>query len=142
MRAAIQEEDPVWDSGSERLTQLSQLDSFRLLQRGWDSYDAEPPNEAAIANARRILQCLWSKPTTAPFRLVPSVEGGVGIVFSGAGKKYADMECFNDGEILAITSEGSEPTVWTIGEEAGSVRKAIDAILAFLKQKIEFLDVL
>jgi hypothetical protein len=128
MRAAIQEEDPVWGPDSELSAQLSQLDSFRLLRTGWDSYDAEPPNEAAIANARRILQCLWSRPTSAPFRLVPSVEGGVGIVFSGGGKKYADMECFNDGEILAITSEGSEPTVWTIGEEADSVRKAIEIL--------------
>jgi hypothetical protein len=117
----------------ERAAQLSKLESFRELQPGWDSYDAEPPSEKAIDNARKILHLLWSGGASSPVRIAPSVEGGVGIIFSGPGKKYADLECFNDGEILAITSEGSlDPLVWSIGKESGSLLMSIEKIRFFL----------
>jgi hypothetical protein len=123
---------PVPDD--ERSAQLKKHESFHALQRGWDSYNAEPPSETAISNARRILHLLWSGGATVPVRISPSVEGGVGIIFSGPGEKYADIECFNDGEILAITSEGSmEPSVWTVGGEAGSLRVTIEKIRSFLE---------
>ena len=117
----------------ERASQLAKLDSFRELKQGWDSYDAEPPSEAALENARSILRHLWDRGGTNQVNLAPSVEGGVGIIFSGPRSKYADIECFNDGEILAITSEdGAEPTVWPVDAEAESFRLAIDRISSFL----------
>lgn len=123
---------PVPDD--ERSAQLKKLESFQALQRGWDSYNAEPPSELAIANARRILHLLWSRGATAPVRLSPSVEGGVGVVFTGPKGKYADLECFNDGEILAVTSEGtSEPVVWSVEDEAGSLLLTLEKIRSFLE---------
>jgi hypothetical protein len=117
----------------ERASQLAKLDSFRELKQGWDSYDAEPPSEAALENARGILRHLWTRGDIIKVSLAPSVEGGVGIIFSGPGSKYADIECFNDGEILAITSEdGAEPSVWPVHAEAESLRLAIDRISSFL----------
>jgi len=118
---------------AERAAQIAKLESFRTLQQGWDSYDAEPPSEKAIANARHVLHVIWSIGHASPIRtLSPSVEGGVGIVFEGSSQKYADIECFNGGEILAITSEGTnDPSVWPV-EETGSLPRAIERINTFL----------
>src|SRR5262245_32797346 len=113
--------------------QLARLDTFRRLQRGWDSYEAEPPSETAIDNARRVLAALWEEGAEARSRLSPSVEGGVTIAFTSPEGKYADIECFNDGEILAITSEGAaEPSVWPVGADAMSLRDAVVKIIAFV----------
>ena len=119
---------------AEHAAQLERLNSFRSLQRGWDSYNAEPPGETAITNARQVLGVLWSAGLASSIRAVsPSAEGGVGIVFAGSGRKYADIECFNDGEILAVTSEGTtEPSVWPLSLEAGTLRRAVETISAFL----------
>jgi hypothetical protein len=118
---------------SEQAAQLARLESFRELQRGWDSYGAEPPSETAIENARRILRLLWDFDGGPRPRLLPSVEGGVGIIFTGSGEKYADIECFNDGDILGITSEGTpDPFVWTVDASTESFRAAIERITAFL----------
>jgi hypothetical protein len=117
----------------EHAEQLERLDALRSLQRGWDSYEAEPPSETATDNARRVLEALWEEDAEARTRLSPSVEGGVAIVFTGSEGKYADIECFNDGEILAITSEGAaEPSVWPVGADAVSLRDAVVRILAFV----------
>lgn len=113
--------------------QLAELASFRDLERGWDSYGAEPPTNAAVENARRILRVLWESEAGARIRLSPSVEGGVSIVFKASDDRYADLECFNDGEVLAITSDpGAEPIVWTVDIAADALRDAIGRITAFL----------
>ena len=117
----------------EQGAQLERLDSFRALPRGWDSYEAEPPNEVALANARRLLRVAWEYEGGAKLRLSPSVEGGVGVIFGADAKKYADIECFNDGEILAITSAGTpEPSVWTVDASPEGFRAAIERISSFL----------
>lgn len=120
-------------SQREQGAQLERLDSFRDLQRGWDSYGAEPPSEIALSNARRLLRVAWEFEEGAKIRLSPSVEGGVGVIFGGGVKKYADIECFNDGEILAITSEGTpEPSVWTVDASPEGFRATIEKISSFL----------
>jgi len=88
------------------------LDSFGDLQQGWDSCDAPPPNACAIDNARRILNFLAL--AGAAFlvrRIAPSVEGGIGVVFACQGQRYPDIECFNDGTIMAIASDGADEPV-------------------------------
>jgi hypothetical protein len=130
---AVAEALPVL-TDQERVAQWEKLESFRNLQHGWDSYEAEPPNEVAMANARRVLHILWSSGTVPPIRTIsPSVEGGIGIVFAGSHNRYADIECFNDGDILAITSNGeTEPSVWSPGTEAGGLHSAVERISSFL----------
>ena len=93
-----------------------------------------PTEKTAITNARRVLGVLWSAGLASSIRAVsPSADGGVGIVFAGSDQKYADIECFNDGEILAITSEGTaEPSVWPLNGEAETLRHAIETISTFL----------
>jgi hypothetical protein len=119
----------------ERVAQSATLDSFRNLRQGWDSYHAEPPSAKAIENARHVLHVLWSSEAALPVRQIsPSVEGGVAIVFTGRGQRYADIECFNNGDILAITSDGTtEPSVWSLNE-GGSIRRAVEKLNAFFNE--------
>jgi hypothetical protein len=117
----------------EQAAQLAVLDSFRGLAAGWDSYRAEPPTDAAIENARRVLDVLWENEAGEGVRLSPSVEGGVSIVFKTPDKRYADIECFNDGEVLAITSDpASDPVVWPVDLVTGEFRDTIVRISTFL----------
>ncbi|HEY4575426.1 MAG TPA: hypothetical protein VIJ26_15720 [Thermoanaerobaculia bacterium] len=117
----------------EQASQLAILDSFKDLRAGWDSYSAEPPSIEAIENARRILRVLWEGEVGAAIRLSPSVEGGVSIIFRSMDKRYADIECFNDGEALAITSDPrSEPVVWSINLAPDELRNALGRITTFL----------
>jgi len=116
-------------------TQLARLDAFRELAPGWDSYDAPPPSETALGSARSILQFLREQEDVPPVHASPSAEGGVLLVFSAAGAKYADIECYNDGEILAILSEpASEPTIWPLILEKERLQAALDRIAAFLDE--------
>lgn len=118
---------------SDVAAQLSKLDSFRRLRPGWDSYEADPPNETALENARQALLLFLGSESPLPVRVAPSAEGGVTLVFSWGGSKYADIECFNDGEVLAITSEpGQEPTIWPLALDKEGFDIALERITTFL----------
>jgi hypothetical protein len=92
---------------------LRKLESFRLLAQGWDSYEAEPPNETALYWAQRSLAIL-ERLGFVPHRVAPSVEGGVSIAWRH-GQKNANVEFFNTAEIFAATSDGSgNPHVWEV----------------------------
>lgn len=107
----------------------NQLHELALLGPNWDSYGAEPPNERA-RNAAETVLALLKATSLPPTRVVPSSEGGVGICFVDEDR-YADFECFNDGEILAVRYRGTEePIVWevTLGEEP--IKAAIEQIRA------------
>lgn len=83
-------------------------------QGGNNSHPA--PNHAAIYWAKRVLAALHEE-NLEPSGLRPSAEGGVTIFFS-QGDYYADLECFNTGEILGVTSDRrSTPVVWELSED-------------------------
>ena len=97
-----------------------------LLVEGTDA-----PSPAAVAIARTILRQLETE-ALEPTRVVASAEGGVGICFV-AGDKYADIECFNAGEILgAISNRRDRPTIWKIEPSAAGFAEATARIRDFL----------
>jgi hypothetical protein len=107
----------------------SQLERLAHVNSGWDSYGAEPPNVAARNSAARILSFLKDA-GVVPTKIVPSAEGGVAICFV-SGSRYADIECLNAGEILAVTYRGKEdPNVWETANAREEVMSAIDDIQA------------
>lgn len=114
----------LWFSVFEkRIKALSQLSN------DWDSYGAEAPNGKATYWAGRVILELRDL-GLAPDSILPSVEGGVGITFRRNGK-YADIECFNTGAILAIKSDGSgQPSAWEIGP--GTIKDTLTTIRAYL----------
>jgi hypothetical protein len=110
---------------------LQKLESFRHLSAGWDSYEAEPPNETAIDWAGRTLDILCQMGFAAD-RIAPSVEGGVAISWR-RGRKNANIECFNTGEFLAATSDGTgNPHVRELSGE--DLAQEMEAIRAYIER--------
>lgn len=107
------------------------LKNLSMLKPGWDGDDAEAPNAMAVNRARRVLDRLFAF-NLKPSRVVASADGGVGLLFSGKERRYADIECLNTGEMLAVTSDRvSEPQVWTIGADS-SLEDSITRISSFI----------
>ena len=103
------------------------LDSLRDIPEGWDGHGAEAPNDAAIANTRRVLDSLQNL-GFRPDRIAPSAEGGIMLSFY-VGKRYGDIELFNTGEILAVTSDGSgSPLVWEVAEDETAITDTLETI--------------
>jgi hypothetical protein len=105
------------------------LEGLRNLSPSWDSYDAPVPEAAAFRQAGAALEIL-NDLDLRPDRITPSAEGGIAFVFARE-ERYADLECLNTGEILAVKCDrGGEPEVWTvdtanIGAALGRIREYI-----------------
>jgi len=106
---------------------LDQLTSDKTL---WVE-DADPPAPATVEIARAILRQLETE-ALEPTKIIASVEGGVGICFVD-GERYADIECFNSGEILGVVSNRHDrPTIWKIDPTAVGFAEATTRIRSFL----------
>lgn len=94
--------------------------------QAWNS-EAVRPNETAKKWARYILDLAHSV-GLVPEAVIPSAEGGIGFVF-GLGRHYADIECFNDGEIVALCSNG-QGTIksWDVDRNDLRVRESINKV--------------
>ncbi len=91
------------------LRDLQALQSLAALEPDWDTYGAEPPNSTALRPARDALRRLHQV-ACLPDTIVPSVEGGVAFSFVN-GRKHADIEFTNDGEVFVITSTSADDVV-------------------------------
>ncbi len=113
----------------KKLTRLSTLDG------GWDSYGAEAPNQWAIDCAREVLKNLSSE-DLKPSSIDASAEGGVCLSFQ-SNSRYGDIECFNSGEIFAVTSKNGEDTeVWEIQDPIFHIVSTINRIQYFMQSKM------
>ena len=92
------------------------------LSKEWKSYLKEMlPQDRAISNAGEVLEELKHfdsllDSSRLDCKVLPSANGGVGVCFFN-GSIYADIECFNAGEVLAVideTSSQDDPEVWEI----------------------------
>lgn len=112
---------------------LHRLHDLASLPDNWNSYGAVAPNPSALAQAQNVLQQL-SDLDFEPSRIDPSAENGVCLSFR-AGNRYADIECFNSGDVLAVTSDGSgQPQIWEINAASGDgLPMAIARIRAFVR---------
>lgn len=121
----------VWElkarigAARDRLTQTS------MLQQGWDTYGAEPPNEMARVLAARVL-ALLEVAVLPPTRLLPSAEGGIALAFA-RGNGRAEIEIYNTGEIAAVAYSGDdEPTAWDLDESDAAIKSTIERIRVHL----------
>ncbi len=81
---------------------LNQMKQIEGLQDNWNSYESEKPSTVAIINTKAILKWMEeSQFSPQPTQLFASAAGGIAIVFLKDGL-YADVECFNDGDIVGI----------------------------------------
>jgi hypothetical protein len=107
------------------------LKAVAILRHGWDSYAAEPPNDVAYTLASTILDELEAN-HLPPTRLMPSVEGGIGLAFVEGGNR-AYLEVCNTGEtVVAIYGTQGEPEVWEIDATQAARKAAIDRIRVYL----------
>ena len=114
------------------LESIRTLEELGNLPTNWDSYGANPPNSTALVWGRTVLEVLLNM-NFPPTRILPSVEEGVGICFI-SGKKYADIECFNTGEIVAVTSDGQgNPNVWEVNPDRKELKNSLDRIRVYLQ---------
>jgi len=105
--------------------------NLSALHPGWDSYDAEPPNELARRITRDILRILEQE-AMPPSRLLPSREGGITISFA-EGSRRAEIETYNSGEIAAaVYTPTNVVRVWELNAASASVREAIASIRVYL----------
>jgi hypothetical protein len=94
--------------------------------------DAESPGSVAVNFANVVMQQL-AKDELVPTKIVASAEGGVAICFV-SGEKYADIECFNSGEILGVISNRRDrPRAWEIEQNSNGVALASAKISDFLR---------
>jgi hypothetical protein len=124
-----------FNRGQEALNSaLARLEFLRQFDDGWDGYSAEAPAVLAIATAKRAVQRAIGR-FLLPAFILPSAEGGIGIGFR-SGTRYADVECFNSGEILALTSFGdrTEPRVWEVDDTVTSLDATFEVIGEHLGQ--------
>jgi hypothetical protein len=108
---------------------FSRIDSLSRLQDDWNSYGSARPNKTALFWSRRVLQELVHL-NFSPLTINASSDEGVAIFFSFEGKR-ASIECLNDGDILAVLSEGTgAPRVWTIPQT--QIKRSVSTIQTFL----------
>jgi hypothetical protein len=106
--------------GSEYVRKaIAQVETDKILEQlaslpvNWDSYGSEQPSAASLAAASDIARAFVDF-GLIPDAIAPSAEGGVAICFV-RNEKYADIECFNSGEILAVRySSHDDPKAWPL----------------------------
>ncbi len=93
----------------------------------------EKPNQRAYQNARLALE-LAELFDMVPSTVTASADGGIALCFKVDGM-YADIECFNSGEIWALTSDRiNRATTWEtkatpvgLGEALLRIKSALNA---------------
>ena len=97
---------------STRLTELL------TLPKNWNSYDADPPNEAAMINTCLVLGFMAAHKLEAD-RVLADANGGVGIVWVSAFNKghQAHIICTNKGTVTAATWDaGDDFKFWWVSD--------------------------
>ena len=74
---------------------ITEKDIYNLatLQKGWDGYDADPPNIIAIRAAIYFLHILSNRPE----RIMAHVDGGIAFSWDNI---Y--VEIYNDGDVVSV----------------------------------------
>jgi hypothetical protein len=115
-----------------RASLLGKLDELGDLEVGWDSYDAPPPDACACDWAREALRLLAAGVGFPPTRLAASGEGGIAISWR-SGRRTANVEFFNTGEILAAASDDmGHPEVWEVRPDSDDLARAMETIREFI----------
>jgi hypothetical protein len=98
------------------------------LKEGWDGAGAAPPNAESIRNSRQLLRAMVNYGGLPVPAIAPSVEEGICISFH-ENEMYADIECFNSGEVIGATSDGrGGHEIWEIDLSDAAIDESFDRI--------------
>jgi hypothetical protein len=106
------------------------LRPLQVVSKNWDSYGAEAPNDTALSAAEAVLEAAHDI-LLHPSRLLPTAEGGVGIVFI-AGAKEGHIECLNDGEITVSTVDRASGAIHAWSIEVALAKDTLTIVRAYL----------
>lgn len=111
---------------------MSQLRDLEILSKNWKDDEILPPNRVAFYWATEALEVL-RKIDFPCNRIAVSIDEGICIAFLSKKNKdkYADIEFFNSGEILAVTTDRiSKPRIWEVS--IGNIDKSLKEIRRFI----------
>jgi|GEM_PF-6689583 hypothetical protein len=127
-----QEEDSLSQNCDYFERHIFSLEFLRTLEDNWDSYDAEAPNKNAFDKAQKTIDYLQMV-NFPPTKIVPSVEGGLSLLFV-RGEKYAEIECDNDGDVICgLSDRKNDPILWEIGVDINLIG-TIEKIREFFRR--------
>ncbi len=124
LHEGIKTSSSVWLDGV-----LEKLREMRNLKPGWDSYEAEPPNEWALKKTHEALAA-FAYQRVQPDSVLPSVENGVGISVS-RGEKYSFLEVLNSLEVVGVLAN-SKDDFKVLEVDPDNVAEAVERICAFI----------
>lgn len=105
-------------------------EQLRHIMQSLES-EFEPPNQVAFTHAERLIEQL-GRLSWAPNQVVHSAEGGFAFVYEKNGR-YADIECLNDGSVLAgLTDFAKDSVVMELRleiQEIGDLRDRVERFL-------------
>jgi len=106
---------------------------LKLLPTTESDEDIPRPNATAVLAAQQVLEHLANVDWRPP-RIIDSEEGGLTFEFV-VGDRYADISCYNSGEVLAATAARGAPTnVWPVSLAGGEpgLKETVDRIIAYM----------
>ena len=122
-----------WESKARFAEARRGLRSTASLTQGWNTYDAESPNDVSRQLADRVLDQLEVN-LLPPALVTASAEGGVAISFVKDDRR-AVIEIYNTGELAAAvyTNEG-QPVVWELNADDTSLQGTVNQIRVHLAE--------
>lgn len=88
------------------------IKSLACLGSDWHETPADPPNEESVGLSQAVLNVL-SDLNFEPARIDPTSVGGICFSFE-QGDRYADIECLNSGNMVALLMEGSNNPIVSV----------------------------
>ena len=112
---------------------FEKIDSYSSLEKGWDSYRADPPNELSRNNAKKFLE-LCIKLDFIPYRVCPTAMGGMAMTWKENSEKVF-MEFYNTGKIYYLAAHEEDSTNDVIVKEVIEYDKGLQEIMEFFQSK-------
>ncbi len=109
---------------------LTQLEQTKNVKENWDSYGAPAPSLTAIQSAIPLITSCFST-DCIPDDIGAMVEGGITVSFM-KNNKYAAVEFYNSGEVVALLSRPINSDIWEPQMNALGIGKLIHQIRNFL----------
>jgi hypothetical protein len=128
-------------SSSQLLTNLAKIDgwmkslpSMKSIEPHWNVEQSPVPNDIAVNGAMNILEAIRLS-SALPEKVQPSAEGGVAIVYVGAGINRAIIEALNNNEtyVLFYDTNGHAVTVDWPNQNRDAQREIVTKLETFLR---------
>jgi hypothetical protein len=109
---------------------IHQIETSQYIKPNWDSYNAPAPTEESIHTTILFTRCCFLE-EFIPDDIGAMAEGGMTVSFM-ENNKYAAVEFYNSGEVVALLSRPVDSDVWEISSNILAFQEVIRQIKQFL----------